>query len=132
MSELPLGLVDTGIETGADSGATDTASTEAAVLLGVSLHVSAVVKLNLADFQNAVPAQQELAIVNATPMSIQGLTLSLHSEPAFVKPRSWHLDAVGAGATYDLHDLDVQLDGALLSRLSEAEPAVLHDRLRGG
>ena len=126
MSELPLGLVDTGIETGADSGATDTASTEAAVLLGVSLHVSAVVKLNLADFQNAVPALQELAIVNATPMSIQGLTLSLHSEPAFVKPRSWHLDAVGAGATYDLHDLDVQLDGALLSRLSEAEPAVLH------
>ena len=112
MSELPLGLVDTGIETGADSGATDTASTEAAVLLGVSLHVSAVVKLNLADFQNAVPALQELAIVNATPMSIQGLTLSLHSEPAFVKPRSWHLDAVGAGATYDLHDLDVQLDGA--------------------
>ncbi|WP_084153722.1 DUF4011 domain-containing protein [Simplicispira psychrophila] len=96
----------------------------------VSLHVSAVAKLNLADFQNAVPALLELAVRNAMPAPLAGLTLVLTSEPAFIQPRSWHLDAVAAGETYDLHDLDVKLDGALLSRLTEAEPAVLHFELR--
>ena len=124
MSELPLGLVDAGVDAEAVS------AQRVPVTPAVRLHVSAVVKLNLADFQNAVPALQELAIVNATPTPLWGLTLHLHSEPAFVKARTWHLDAVEAGETYHLHDLDVQLDGAVLSRLTEAEPAVLRFELR--
>lgn len=99
---------------------------------GVRLRVSAVAKLNLADFQNAVPALHELAVVNETPQAISELTLSLTSEPAFIKPRTWSLDAVGAGETYHLSKLDVQLDGALLSRLTEAEPATLAFELRSG
>lgn len=129
MLELPLGLVDAGVDAGVERGQAAAMAAQALAPLAVSLHVSAVVKLNLADFQNAVPALQELAIVNATSAPIQGLTLHLVSEPAFVKPRAWYLDAVGAGETYDLHDLDVQLDGALLSRLTEAEPAMLHFEL---
>lgn len=96
----------------------------------VRLQVSTVAKLNLADFQNAVPALQELAIVNETPANISDLTLTVTSEPALLKPRTWSLDAVGAGETYHLTDLDAQLDGALLSRLTEAEPATLHFELR--
>lgn len=96
----------------------------------IRLQVSAVVKLNLADFQNAVPALHELAVVNETPGSLNELTISLSSEPAFIKARTWSLDSVGAGETYHLSKLDVQLDGALLSRLTEAEPATLSFELR--
>lgn len=96
----------------------------------VRLQASTVAKLNLADFQNAVPALHELAVVNETSSPISDLTIHLVSEPAFMKPRTWSLDSVGTGETYHLTDLDVQLDGALLSRLTEAEPAALHYELR--
>ena len=95
----------------------------------VVLQVRAVPKLNLADFQNAVPALQGLNICNGIASRIEHLTLQLVSEPPFVKPRTWRLDAMGAGETRHLADVDVQLEGALLSRLTEAEPAVLHFEL---
>ncbi|ARU04589.1 DNA helicase [Comamonas serinivorans] len=97
-----------------------------------ALHVRAGVapKLNLSAFQNAVPALHELVIVNDTPVAVEGLTLTLTSSPAFVKPRTWHVESVGPGETYHLSQLDVQLDGALLSRLTEAESATLHLALR--
>lgn len=99
---------------------------------GVRLQVTAVAKLNLADFQNAVPALLALAVVNETASPLTNVTLHLACEPPFVKPRTWHLTQVDAGETYALDDLDVQLDGALLSRLTEAEPAVLQVELRSG
>jgi very-short-patch-repair endonuclease len=94
------------------------------------LQISAAKKLNLAAFQNAVPALQELVIVNETSSAISELAVQLISEPPFVKPRVWNVESVGAGESYHLRDLDVQLDGALFSRLTEAESASLHFKLR--
>jgi hypothetical protein len=94
------------------------------------LQISAAKKLNLAAFQNAVPALHELVIVNETSSLISELTVQLISEPPFVKPRVWHVESVGAGESYHLRDLDVQLDGTLLSRLTEAETASLRFELR--
>ena len=91
----------------------------------VELHAALVPRLNLADFQNAVPALRELAVSNGTGAALQGLDLRVSSEPAFLKPRTWHLDAVGVGQTVHPKDLDLQLDGALLSRLTEAEKATV-------
>lgn len=96
----------------------------------VRIRAAMAAQLNLADFQNAVPTLHELAVVNETAEPITNLTLTITSEPAFLKPRTWSLDAIGAGATYHLTDLDVKLDGALFSRLTEAEPATLHIELR--
>lgn len=96
----------------------------------VRLEVAVVEKLNLADFQNSVPALHELAIVNQTQFPFSELTITVTSEPAFVKPRTWNIDTVGAGETYHIVDLDVQLDGSLLSRLTEAEPATLLFKLQ--
>ena len=96
----------------------------------VRLQISAAKKLNLAAFQNAVPALLELVVVNDTESQHSELTINLTSQPAFVKPRTWNLDAVGPGERYHLSDLDVRLDGALFSRLTEAEPAVLRFELR--
>lgn len=74
------------------------------------LSVSATKKLNLADFQNSVPALHELAIVNGTESTVANLVVRLVSEPPFIRPRSWSLDSIRAGETYHLRDLDVQMD----------------------
>ncbi len=95
----------------------------------LSLRVSAVARLNLADFQNAVPLLHELVVVNGGASVFRALTLQISCDPAFVKPRTWRLDSVGAGEAFHVKDLDVQLDGALLSRLTEAEPATLRFEL---
>lgn len=87
-------------------------------------------RLNLADFQNAVPLIRELAIVSTLEHDAKALELILEATPAFVKPRIWRLDVVGAGQTYRIHDLDLQLDGVLFSRLSEAEQAIVSLSLR--
>ncbi|MCB1996399.1 MAG: DUF3320 domain-containing protein [Burkholderiaceae bacterium] len=95
----------------------------------LELHAALVPRLNLADFQNAVPALRELAVSNSTEAAFQGLDLAVSSAPAFLKPRTWHLDAVGVGQTVHVKDLDLQLDGALLSRLTEAEKSTVAFRL---
>ena len=89
-----------------------------------------VAKLNLADFQNAVPMLRELSIANDTQTELKEIELSVESIPAFLKPKLWRVDAVGAGERYHITDLDVQLDGALLSRLTEAEKATVSFVLR--
>jgi len=82
-------------------------------------------RLNLADFQNAVPLIRELSIVSTLDHDAKTLELILEATPAFVKPRIWRLDVIGADQTYRIYDLDLQLDGVLFSRLSEAEQATV-------
>ncbi|GAA0594263.1 DUF3320 domain-containing protein [Caenispirillum bisanense] len=89
----------------------------------LAISVSLAPKLNLAFHQNAVPFLRELALVNAAETPIADVTLTLTSEPAFLKPRSWSLQEVGAGQTYHLRDLDTALDSALLATLTEAQAA---------
>ena len=96
------------------------------------LHVQAtlIAKLNLADFQNAVPMLRELSIINDTEQVAKDLELRIASAPGFLKPKTWRVDAVAAGGRCQIPDLDVQLDGALLTRLTEAEQAVVTLTLR--
>jgi len=108
----------------------EVSSTPVAPASEIRLQVTVVEKLNLADFQNAVPALHELAIVNETLVPISELAITITSEPAFLKPRTWSVDTVGAGEAFHIADLDVQLDGSLLSRLTEAEPSTLRFELR--
>ena len=90
-----------------------------------SIRVSCSEKLNLADFQNSVPLLRELALVNGCERETTGLQLRLESFPPFLKPKTWRVDACGAGETYPIKDCDVQLDGALLGKLTEAETATV-------
>lgn len=87
-------------------------------------------KLNLADFQNAVPMLRELSINNDSVEDEKELDISIESVPAFFKIKQWHIDAVNAGQRCYITDLDVLLDGALLSRLTEAEMATVSFVLR--
>lgn len=107
-------------------------NSEPADLSGPTLSVQAVMapKLSLADFQNAVPLIRDLAVVSTLTEDTGQLELSLSSAPAFVKPKTWRLDAVRSGETYRIRDVDVQLDGPLLTRLTEAEVATVTLSLR--
>jgi hypothetical protein len=99
-----------------DAGASENPASPEVPQSAVRFQISAAKKLNLAAFQNAVPALHELVIVNETSSPISELTICLISEPPFVKTRVWNVESVGAGESYHLRDLDVQLDGALFSR----------------
>src|SRR4051812_26900639 len=81
----------------------------------LAIEVTLAAKLSLADFQNAVPLLRELALASTLKGDTGQLELSLTSTPAFVKPKTWRLDAIRAGDRYRIKDLDVQLDGPLLT-----------------
>jgi len=87
-------------------------------------------KLNLADFQNAVPLLRELWVVNETDQSLANVELVLSAEPPFLKSHRWRIDTLAANFRYPIRDLDVKLDGGLLARLTEAEMATLSLELR--
>jgi len=87
-------------------------------------------KLSLADFQNAIPMLRDLGIVNESLEEANDLELTVASVPAFLKPKTWRVDAIGAGKRYHIADLDLQLDGVLLMRLTEAEKATVSFILR--
>lgn len=92
----------------------------------VKIQASVSNRVNLADFQNAVTAIHELAVVNETEQSFRNLRLTAISAPPFLKPKTWHIDHLAAGQTLRITDLDIALDGALLGRLTEAEKAILN------
>jgi len=82
-------------------------------------------KLNLADYQNAVPVVRDLTVINESEEDLSALDLTLESMPAFLKPRTWRIDGVRAKQRCRIPDLDVKLDGSLLVRLTEAEQATV-------
>ncbi|MEM5352900.1 DUF4011 domain-containing protein [Paraburkholderia caribensis] len=95
----------------------------------VLIHTTVAGRVNLADFQNAVPVLRELSIVNETESDFTELRLTVNSEPPFLKPKTWYIDQLAAGQTVRLTDLDLGLDGPLLGRLTESEKSVVSFRL---
>ncbi|MFM0387674.1 hypothetical protein, partial [Paraburkholderia dipogonis] len=89
-------------------------------------------KINLADFQNAIPVVHELSLANETADDIKALRLTASSEPSFFRPKTWHLDHFAAGKDIRISDLDLLLDGALLGRLTESEKALITFKLTAG
>ena len=118
------------INTQEESGIRTSKAAHKEIVHELKIEATLAAKLNLADFQNAVPLIRELCVVSALEQDSKALEVVLEAIPAFVRPRTWRLDSVGAGQTYRLQDLDVQLDGVLFSRLTEAEQATVTITLR--
>jgi very-short-patch-repair endonuclease len=101
----------------------------------LKIEVTLVAKLNLADFQNSVPLLRELVIANESASVFADIEIRISATPAFLKPKTWRLDEIAAGVRCRISDLDVQLDGSVLARLTEAEQATvcltLHHRGKG-
>ncbi|MNJ19099.1 ATP-dependent RecD-like DNA helicase [compost metagenome] len=87
----------------------------------VKILATLVAKLNLADFQNAIPVIRELRISNETDDRFVNATLTLSSEPEVFKSKVWRIDEIAADSFRVIPGLDLVLDGPLLSRLTEAE-----------
>ena len=96
----------------------------------VRLDATIVGKLNLADFQNAVPMLKDLRIVNDTADDLREVDLWIEATPAFMKQKVWRVEAVGKDGVCRIPDLDVQLDAPFLTRLTEAEKATVTFTLR--
>ncbi|WP_421021795.1 hypothetical protein, partial [Klebsiella pneumoniae] len=62
----------------------------------VKILATLVAKLNLADFQNAIPVIRELRISNETEDRFVNATLTLTSEPEVFKAKVWRIDEVAA------------------------------------
>lgn len=101
-----------------------------AIVAGLKIDVTLISKLNLADFQNAVPLVRDLWLINETDKPLEQVELILTSSPPFLKPRHWRIDALAADSRYPIRDLDLNLDGGLLARLTEAETATVSLALR--
>lgn len=97
----------------------------ASAVVEYSLRVSNASKLNFADFHNSVPLLRELKVANDSERQLAHLQLRLESFPSFLKPKTWTIDACDAKSQYAIKDCDVQLDGALLGKLTEAETATV-------
>jgi very-short-patch-repair endonuclease len=90
-----------------------------------TVRISSANKLNLADFQNSVPLLRELVVVNDGARELSQLQLRVESFPPFLKPKTWSIDACDPKSQYGIKDLDVQLDGILLGKLTEAETSTI-------
>ena len=91
----------------------------------IAVEVETAECLNYASWQNSVPLLKSLEISNPTSQSCSGLTLTVTSSPAFIRPKQWVVDRVDAGSTVSVRDRDVQLDPDYLAGLNEAERGVL-------
>ncbi len=103
---------------------------DSTIVAELKIDVTLIAKLNLADFQNAVPLIRDLSLINETDQSHEQVELLLTSDPPFLKPRRWRIDALAARSRYPIRDLDLNLDGGLLARLTEAEMATVSLELR--
>jgi very-short-patch-repair endonuclease len=97
---------------------------------GFRIDAALAAKINLADYLNAIPVLREVALINETQREAHALELCVESVPAFLKPKVWYVESIKPGEQYHLSRLDVELDGALLTRLSEAEIATVRFELR--
>lgn len=108
-----------------DEAAEITVEPEVEPVKVVSIHSTVVAKLNLADYQNAVPVIRELRVINETAIKYNDLVLTLTAYPEVFKPKTWRIDALIPNAFMPIPGHDLALDGALLGRLTEAENATL-------
>jgi len=89
----------------------------------VTIEVSLLTKLNLADFQNSIALLHHLCLHNETGHNYDNIVLTLTASPPFIKPRHWRIDTLAATSRYRISDTDVHIDSGLLARLTETQTA---------
>lgn len=78
-------------------------------------------KLNFACHQSAFAFLRDLQIKNTDEgVRLNDVLVTLSSNPAFLKPKSWRVDRIAPGAFVSIKDRDVQLDGDFLLKLTDA------------
>lgn len=87
----------------------------------VSIHSEIARKINFACHQSSFAFLRELRIDNEdTQMRLEDVTVTLSSDPAFLKSKSWRLDRIAPGDSISIKDRDIQLEGGFLLSLADA------------
>ena len=95
-----------------------------------SLAASVAPRLNVAFHQNAVPSIGEVALT--APVDAADVSVQIKATPPFLKPATFRIDAITAGATRTIAPVAVELDLSVLAGLTEAVRAQLSFRARVG
>ncbi|MEZ6049187.1 MAG: hypothetical protein R3C11_27145 [Planctomycetaceae bacterium] len=85
--------------------------------------------LNYASWQNSVPLIRSLEIVNPTETTLNDLVLELEITPGFARSRKWIIDRLEGKGSHLIRDRHLEMEGAYLSGLNEAERGDLVFRL---
>ncbi|MDH4561246.1 MULTISPECIES: DUF3320 domain-containing protein [unclassified Pseudomonas] len=123
---LNIEIAESSTETAMAEDTTPIESAEPSPVKAVRIQTTVVTKLNLADYQNAVPLIRELRVVNETEQKYSDLELTLTSDPAVFKPKTWHISELGAEVFRQIPGLDLAIDASMLAKLTEAEYSTLN------
>jgi len=89
--------------------------------MAISIHCETAAKLNFACHQNAFAFLQYLRVdSNDHETRLDDVFVSLSSNPAFLKPKSWRLDRIAPEGSILIEDRDIELDGDFLLNLTDA------------
>ncbi len=86
----------------------------------ISIVAAVAPKLGFASHQNAVPVLRELEVINGSDTDVEGLELIIEADPAFLEPKRWLLDRLGARSTLHINDRHLKLSGSYLGELTES------------
>jgi hypothetical protein len=95
----------------------------------VSVELSAQSALSLCGWQQGLPLLQHLRVVNVSGAPIGPTTLRIACTPAFVRPRTVHLEALGPGQALSLPAQPAELDLEEALHRTERGRGELHLRL---
>lgn len=89
--------------------------------VSVTIHSETSAKLNFACHQSAFAFLRDLRIENNDPEAqLDNVLVTLSSNPAFLKPKSWRLDRIAPEGIIPIKDRDVELDGGFLLNLADS------------
>lgn len=87
----------------------------------IRIHCIAASKLNFACHQNSYAVLRELRVENLDDEEyIQDLTVTIESDPGFLKPKSWHVDRIDPKGSIAVRSRDLELTGDFFAKLSES------------
>lgn len=110
--------------------ATDTAQQDTPSL---AIHGNIAAKINFACHQSSFAFLRDLRLENrSAEPGIDELQVTLHSNPPFLKERSWRIDRIAPGEIVTLKDRDIDLDGAFLLNLAESVQGTAHCTVEAG
>ena len=90
-----------------------------------TIHSDTAAKINFACHQSSFAFLRELRIENkGSEERLDDILVTLSSNPAFLKPKSWTLDRIAPEGIRPITDRDIELDGAFLLELADSMSGV--------
>ena len=90
-----------------------------------TIHCDTAAKINFACHQSSFAFLRELRIENkGSEERLDDILVTLSSNPAFLKPKSWTLDRIAPEGIRPITDRDIELDGAFLLELADSMSGV--------